>query len=127
MRIRATATVLFLSSLLVSSPALAQQRHVVSPGQIREAMSAQVNADQQTRDMLRGVLKNSQVRDVAERLGLNVASAEGAVATLTTDELETLAGPVRNVDTQLAGGSNTVIVSTTTVLLIIIIVILLSN
>lgn len=127
MRIRATATVLFLSSLLVSSPALAQQRHVVNPDQMRQAISEQAKAAQQTRDTLRGVLKNSQVREVAERLGLNVATAEGAVATLTTAELETLAGPVRSVDAQLAGGNNTVIISTTTLLLIIIIVILLSN
>lgn len=126
MRIRATATALLLSTLLVSSPALAQQRHVVNSGQMHQAISAQVKAEQQTRDTLRGVLKNSQVRQVAERLGLNVANAEGAVATLTSAELQTLAGPVRTVDAQLAGGNNTVIISTTTILLIIIIVILLS-
>ena len=99
MRIRATVSAfLFLSSVLLSSPAFAQQRHVVSPADMRQAITQQAQAQQQTRDSLRAVLKNSQVRDVANRLGLNVARAEGAVATLTAAELEQLAGPVRDLN-----------------------------
>jgi hypothetical protein len=113
--------------VLLSSPVLAQQRHVVNPADMRQAITVQAQAQEQTREALRGVLKNSQVRVVAERLGLNVTRAEGAIATLTTAELERVAGPVRDVNAQLAGGNNTVIISTTTLLLIIIIVILLSD
>ncbi|MEO6223604.1 MAG: PA2779 family protein [Vicinamibacterales bacterium] len=128
MRIRATVSAfLFLSSVLFASPAMAQQRHVVSSADLRQAVTQQAQAQQQTRESLRAVLKNTQVRDVANRLGLNVARAEGAVATLTTGELEQLAGPVRDLNANLAGGSNTVIISTTTILLIIIIIILLAN
>ena len=128
MRIRATVSAfVFLSSVLLSSPAMAQQRHVVSATDLRQAISQQAQARQQTRDALSTVLKNSQVREVASRLGLNVARAESAVATLTTAELEQLAGPVRDVNANLAGGANTVIISTTTILLIIIIIILLAD
>ena len=126
MRIRATVSAfLFLSSLLLSSPAFAQQRHVVSPAEMRQAINQQAQAHQQTRDSLRAVLKDSQVRAVADRLGLNVARAEGAVATLTSAELEQLAGPVRELKANLAGGASTIVLSTTAILLIIIIVILL--
>ena len=128
MRIRASVSVfVFLSSVLLSSPAMAQQRHVVSAADLRQAITQQTQARQQTRDSLSTVLKNSQVREVASRLGLNVARAEGAVATLTTAELEQLAGPVRDLNANLAGGANTVVISTTTILLIIIIIVLLAD
>lgn len=128
MRIRATVSAfLFLSSVLLSSPAFAQQRHVVSPAAMRQAITHQAQAQQQTRDSLRAVLKNSQVREVANRLGLNVTRAEGAVATLTTAELEQLAGPVRDLNANLAGGASTIVLSTTAILLIIIIIILLAD
>ena len=94
---------------------------------MRQAITQQAQAQQQTRDSLRAVLKNSQVRDVANRLGLNVARAEGAVATLTAAELEQLAGPVRDLNANLAGGASTIVLSTTAILLIIIIIILLAD
>ena len=128
MRIRATVSAfIFLTSVLLSSPAIAQQRHVVSPADMRQAIAQQAQAQQQTRDSLRAVLKNAQVREVASRLGLDVARAEGAVATLTAAELEQLAGPVRDVQANLAGGATTIVLSTTAILLIIIIIILLAD
>jgi hypothetical protein len=128
MRIRATVSAfIFLASVLLSSPAFAQQRHVVSPADMRQAVTQQAEAQQQTRDALRAALKNSQVREVANRLGLNVARAEGAIATLTAAELEQLAGPVRDLNANLAGGASTIVLSTTALLLIIIIIILLAD
>jgi hypothetical protein len=126
MRIRATVSAfLFLSSVLVSSPAIAQERHVVSPAQMRHAIVQQAREQQQTRDALKAALGNSQVREVAHKLGLNVVRAEGAIATLSAEELQQLAGPVRDLNANLAGGANTIVLSTTTILLIIIIIILL--
>jgi hypothetical protein len=128
MRIRATVSAfIFLASVLLSSPAFAQQRHVVSPADMRQAVTQQAEAQQQTRDALRAALKNSQVREVANRLGLSVARAEGAIATLTAAELEQLAGPVRDLNANLAGGASTIVLSTTALLLIIIIIILLAD
>ena len=126
MRIRATVSAfLFLFSVLLSSPAMAQQRHVVSPAAVRQAIAQQAQTQQQTRDELRAALGNSQVRAVARQLGLNVAKAESAIPTLSTTELEQLAGPVRDLNANLAGGASTIVISTTTLLLIIIIIILL--
>lgn len=128
MRSRMTVVAVIVSSLLWSSTVMAQQRHVVDPAAMRQAVAAQAATDQQNRDVVLRVLRQSQVRDVAERLGLNVTRAEGAVSTMSSAELAELAVPARAADAELAGGaSRTIVISTTTLLLIIIIVILLAN
>lgn len=115
-------------SLLWSSSAMAQQRHVVDPGAIRQAIANQSAIDAQNRDAVIGVLQRSQVRELAGRLGLNVTRAENAVPTLDSAELASLAESTRMIDTaQLAGGASTIVISTTTLLLIIIIVILIAR
>ena len=128
MRIRATVVTCVMFSLLWGSSAMAQQRHVVDPAQMRQAIADQAVRDQENRDAVRGVLQRSDVRELAGRLGLSVTRAEHAVATLTSDELSRLAGPARVADAQLAGGADQMIViSVTTLLLIIIIVLLVAN
>jgi hypothetical protein len=127
MRIRSAVVTVVVSSLLWSSSALAQQRHVVDPAQMRQAIADQALTDQQNRELVLSVLQRSQVRDLADHLGLNVTRAEGAIATLDSAELASLAGPAQMADAQLAGGGSTVVISVTTLLLIIIIVILIAD
>lgn len=105
---------------------MAQQRHVVDPAHMRQAIADQALTDQQNRDAVIGVLQHAQVRDVAARLGLSVTGAADAVATLDSSELAGLAESARMVDAQLAGGS-AVVISVTTLLLILIIVILIAR
>ena len=126
MRFRLTVMTLVMSSLLWSSAAMAQQRHVADPALMRQAIADQALTDQQNRDAVLGVLQHSQVRDLANSLGLNLTRAEAAVSTLDSAELASLAGQARAAETQLAGGSGTIIIGTTTLLLIIIIIILVS-
>lgn len=127
MRNRMTVVALIVSSLLWSSTAMAQQRHVVDPAAMRQAVTDQAAKDQQNRDVVLRVLRHQQVRDVASRLGVSVTRAENAVSTLSSSELAELAVPARQADTALAGGSQKIIISTTTLLLIIIIVILIAR
>lgn len=127
MRIRMIATTFVVFSLLSSSSVLAQQRHIVDPAAMQQAIADQSLTDQQNRDAVLDVLHQPQVLAVAGRLGLNVTWAEGALATLSSAELARAAVPARVVDAQLAGGANTIVISTTTLLLIIIIVILVAN
>ena len=127
MRIRRFAASVVVFSLLWSSSALAQQRHVVDRADLRQAIASQAVTDQQNRDAVMGVLQRSQVRELAGRLGLDVTRAENAVSTLDSAELANLAESARTADVQLAGGSNTIVISTTTLLLIIIIVILVAR
>lgn len=125
MRIRLTAAAFAVASLLVSTAAFAQQRHVVEPTALRQAVTTQVAVDAENRAAIRDVFQHSQVRDVANRLGLSVARADAAVATMTSADLAEAATAARTVNTTLAGGANTLIISTTTLLLILLIVILL--
>jgi hypothetical protein len=127
MRFRVIFATLVAASLLSSLPALAQQRHVVDPATMHQAIAAQAVTDQQNRGAVLDVLKRAEVRQVADHLGLNVSKAENAVASLDGAELARLAASARAADAQLAGGSSTVIISATTLLLIIIIVILVAN
>jgi hypothetical protein len=127
MRIRATVVGLVVSSLLWSSPALAQQRHVVDPALMHQAVVAQAATDQQNRDAVLSVLHRTEVQDLAGRLGLNVTRAENAVPTLSSAELARLAGQARMADSELAGGSDKVVISVTTLLLILILVVLIAR
>jgi ATPase subunit of ABC transporter with duplicated ATPase domains len=125
MNIRTIAVAFAVSSLLLSSSAIAQQRHIVDAVAMNRAVAAQSATDQQNRDAVLGVLRQSRVRALASQMGLDVTKAEAAVSTLSGPELARVASQARTANTQLAGGSNTVIISTTTLLLILIIVILL--
>ena len=127
MRFGTSLVAVVVSSLLWSSSAVAQERHVVDPAAVRQVVVAQVAADQQNRDAVIGVLRHSQAREVADRLGLSLTRAEAAVATLNSADLAQLADSARTADTQLAGGANTIIISVTTLLLIIIIVLLVAR
>jgi len=127
MRIRTTVVSLVLGVLMAATPALAQQKTIADAAAMRQAVAAQVQADQQTRAAVQRVLARDQVQDVAATLGLDVVTAERALATLSSAELAQLAGPAQQVDAALAGGQSTIVISTTTLLLIIIIVILLAR
>lgn len=127
MRIHATVTAFVVSSLLLSSTAFAQQRHIVDTVNMTRAVAAKTATDQQNRDVITNVLRQPQVQVLARQMGLDVTRAEGALSTLSGTELTRIADQARATNTQLAGGSNTVIISTTTLLLILIIVILLAN
>lgn len=127
MRIRMAVVTFFVSSLLLSSSAIAQERHIVDPAVMRQAIADQALTDQQNRDAVLSVLHRSQVRDVASRLGLNVTRAEAAVSTLNSVELASLAGQARTANAELAGGADTIVISVTTLLLLLIIVLLLAR
>jgi hypothetical protein len=124
MRIRLTAAACAVAALLISTTAFAQQRHVVEPAALRQAVTAQLAADAANRTAILDVFEHSQVRDVADRLGLDVTRANAAVATMTAADLAEAATAARTVNTTLAGGANTLVISTTTLLLILILVIL---
>ncbi len=125
MRVRTIAVAVAISSLLLSSSAIAQQRHIVETAEINRALASHAATDQQNREIIANTLHQPQVAQLAERLGLDVARAENAVATLSGPELARLADHARASNTERAGGTQVVVISTTAILLIIIIIILL--
>jgi hypothetical protein len=124
MRNLKTAIASVLCTFLFVGSAAAQQ-HIAAPSALRQAVADQTSVDQQNRAAISGVLQQPQVKEVANRLGLNLTKAENAVSTLSSSELAQAATHARTINADLAGGSNTVIISTTTLLLILIVIILL--
>lgn len=126
MRARPVAVWLTLCALLVSSPAWAQQ-HIADSAQMQQAVAAKASADETNRQVVRKVLDRSDVKALANQMGLDVRQAETAVGQLSGEELASLAQAASAAQADLAGGSNTVTISLTTLLLIIIIIILIAN
>jgi hemin uptake protein HemP len=119
---------LLLPLFLASSPALAQDARVVDAGAMSQALQAKADSERAQRELVLRVLDRADVREMATRLGLSVADATSAVATLDGAELDTLAQQAGAVESQaLTGGANTIVISLTALLLIIIIVILLAD
>jgi len=114
-----------LAVLLCAPVARAQQPHVISPRALDQAVQQRVIQEQADREAIRNVLQNPAVRDVAARAGLPIDKAESAVSTLQGDELRQAASQARQIDAQLAGGSDTIVLSTTTIIIIILLIILL--
>jgi len=122
------AALLLIPMFLASSPALAQEVRVVDSTAMDRALAGKADSERVQRDVVRRVLDRDDVRRMAARMGLRVADAATAVATLSGAELDTLADHAGAVETAaLAGGANTIVISITTLLLIIIIVILLAK
>lgn len=117
-----------LPVLLIASPAFAgQQTRVVDGVTLRQALAVQAGAEQDQRAAVRRVLDRADVREMANRMGLDVARASAAVGTLSGADLTEAAARAGAVETALAGGANTIVISVTTLLLILIIVILLAS
>lgn len=89
--------------------------------------AAAVDADRQ---MIRRVLDRSEVKDVADRMGVDIQRLQSGVGVLDADQLAQVAAQAREVDQGLAGGATTVVITTTTIiiaLLVIIIIVLLAD
>jgi hypothetical protein len=123
MRILVTVAAVVMSSLVLSSPAVAQGRHVVDLGAVRQAVADQATTDQQNRDAVLTLLHRSDVKGVADHLGLSVTRAENAVSTLDSAELARFAGQARTASADLAGGQD-IKIPLLLVLVIVIVVLL---
>jgi hypothetical protein len=117
------STLVLVLSVLMATPALAQQRHVASPAALDRAIAEHLRQADADRQAIRDVLQRPEVREIATHAGLDVARAERAVATLDGAELQQIAAQARAVDNSLAGGQN-ITLSATTIIIILLVVIL---
>ena len=111
---------------LLSSPALADQRRIVDAAAMDQALAGKAETERTQRDAVQRVLDRDDVRQVAASMGLSVADARAAVATLSGAELGSLAAQASAVEAAaLSGGVSNITISLTAALLILIILILL--
>lgn len=97
---------------------------------IDQALAERAATADADRQVIRNVLSRSEVKDVADRMGVEIERLQAGVGVLNADQLAQVAAQARQVDQNLAGGATTVVITTTTViiaLLIIIIIVLVAD
>lgn len=116
---------LSLALTLGTAPALAQDEHVVDTSELRADVAEQIDAVEQDRETVLRVLDRSEVRQVADRMDIDLTTAKDAVATLDGPELQRLADRSRHVEEALAGGHTTVTISVTAIIIALLVLIIL--
>ena len=109
---------------LATSAFADEAQHVVAPDALAAATvqhAAQQDAD---RAAIRAALARPEVRQVAEKAGLDIDRANAVVDTLGGPGLDRAASVARQVNEQLSGGASTIVISTTTIIIILLIVLL---
>lgn len=123
MRTGGKVVALFVISVLVVIPAVAQQAHIADRTAIEKALSKRLSEDDANRESILQLLRCPEVRELAGKAKLNLQRAETAVASLEGDELAELASLAREAESGLAGG-NTITISTTTIIIGLLVLIL---
>ena len=97
---------------------------------IDRALAERATSADADRQVIRNVLSRAEVKDVADRMGVDIERLQAGVGVLDAEQLAQVAAQARQVDQNLAGGATTVVITTTTIiiaLLIIIIIVLLAD
>jgi hypothetical protein len=100
---------------------------VVDSSELDAAIAEQLKREDDSRENVRSLLARPQIRELAERLDLDIVRAQSAVEVLDADELATVGEAANQIDRQLSGGDRNVSISLVSLLLIIIIVILIAD
>jgi hypothetical protein len=122
-RIRISVIAL-LVTLVVSLPTFAQERHVADQATLDQVIADHVDQTADDREAIRRVLEIERVRQLAGEIGLDLKSAETAVATLDDVEVANIAAQARTVTDALAGGQSSVTISTTIIIIALLLLIL---
>jgi hypothetical protein len=120
---RTSLSMVLSFAVLMPAVGRAEQRHIADRNALDRMVAEQVSQQEADRQVIRGVLKRDEVRDVARKAGLDIVRAEAAVATLSGTELQDAARRARVVNERLAGGGN-ITISTTTIIIALLVIIL---
>lgn len=117
-----------LSLLAVPATGFAQAQDHAAPVEALDAIVADHDRAIETeRAELRSFLQQPEVQRVASDAGIDLMTAETAVASLDAEEIRQLSGPLAQVDAALAGGDSIVITTTALIVgLLVLIIILVS-
>ena len=113
-------------ALFAAQTVFAQERHVVDRSDMKAAVVAKASTAASDRAAVLDAVHQPEATQIAQRLGLDLARVDDAVATLSPSELKDLAGPARAAaEARTQPGGDYVVISITTLLLILILVVLL--
>ena len=102
----------------------AQTAHTAPQSALDAAVQQHVDTTAADREAVLRVLGRSEVKGVAERAGIDMKRATGAVSALKGDDLTRVAAQARQVDEALAGGQSRVVISTTLIIIALLVLIL---
>jgi len=111
-------------AVLLMAPAVGAQDHVISKSALDKAIQDRISQEQADREEILSLLRRSEVRDIAAKMGLSLDKAQTAISVLQGKDLQQAAQQARQVENSLAGGATTVVISTTTIIIVLLIVIL---
>jgi hypothetical protein len=99
--------------------------HAAPPAAIDQALQHHVTAVDADRAVVQRLLARPDVKALAAEMGLDLRSAQTAVATIDGEQLSDLASQARQAEQELAGGQGSVRISTTLIIIALLVVILL--
>jgi hypothetical protein len=102
----------------------ASAQHVADSATLHAAVVEAQASDEANRAVVLNALEREDVRQMADRLGLDLKDARTAVRSLSGAELAELAQPARSIAADQSGGATTVVISVTTLLLLLILLVL---
>jgi len=98
------ALLILLCAIFAAGPVRAQQAHVVDSRGMEQAIAERTADTLAKRQTVRTALQQPEVQRVAARLGLDIARADAAVATLDGGDLDRAAAQAQVVNDEIAGG-----------------------
>lgn len=110
--------------LALSTSAFAQERHAVDPSALANSVTQHVAQQDADRAAIHEALARPEVRQMAERAGIDLDRFDKSVDTLTGASLDRVASAARDVNQAYVGGASRVVVSTTTIIVALLVVIL---
>ena len=102
----------------------AQTSHAAPQSALDAALQQHAGSVAADREAVLRVLGRSDVKSVAEKAGIDLRRATGAVATLDGAELSQVAAQAQQVEQALAGGQSRVVISTTLIIIALLVLIL---
>lgn len=110
---------------VLSSNAFAQQRHVIDPAALADAVSQRATDQEAQRSEVREALTRPEVRELAAKTGISMDQLSASLATLSGNDLQNAAEMASQVNDTLAGGASVIVISTTTVIIVLLLILLL--
>ena len=106
------------------SLAAAGQQHAVAPGAIAAAVANHAAKQEADRESIRQALSRPEVREIAAKIGIDMARVSAAAETLGGSDLDRAAESARQISDSLVGGESGIVLSTTTIIIALLVLIL---
>lgn len=122
---RRTRVAAAIGLFLLVIPTVAQaQEHTTTQQDLDAMVAAHTDELNANRAVVEAFLARPEIARIAADAGIDVRLAEGAVATLSPEDMEQLAVRLDRLDSTLAGGGDAITIQTTTLIIVLLVLIL---